>query len=85
MNDLYAFHDELGSGGFGKVKLATHLLTGERVAIKIIDKKAIGVINLIFGSNTIVHFTGGSSTSNYRIGSFKTFGTPKYLSYVSIC
>ncbi|KIH43808.1 hypothetical protein ANCDUO_26180 [Ancylostoma duodenale] len=28
--------------GFGKVKLATHLLTGLKVAIKIIDKKAIG-------------------------------------------
>uniref|UniRef100_A0A915DQA0 Protein kinase domain-containing protein n=1 Tax=Ditylenchus dipsaci TaxID=166011 RepID=A0A915DQA0_9BILA len=42
MDSLYEFHDELGSGGFGKVKLATHLLTGEKVAIKIIDKKAIG-------------------------------------------
>ncbi|KAI1726379.1 protein kinase domain-containing protein [Ditylenchus destructor] len=29
----------------GKVKLATHLLTGEKVAIKIIDKKAIGYCN----------------------------------------
>ncbi|KAE9413738.1 hypothetical protein Angca_003659, partial [Angiostrongylus cantonensis] len=28
--------------GFGKVKLAVHLLTGLKVAIKIIDKKAIG-------------------------------------------
>jgi hypothetical protein len=25
------------------VKLATHLLTGEKVAIKIMDKKALGV------------------------------------------
>jgi hypothetical protein len=25
------------------VKLATHLLTGEKVAIKVIDKRAIGV------------------------------------------
>jgi len=43
MDGLYVFHEELGCGGFGKVKLATHLLTGEKVAIKIIDKKAIGV------------------------------------------
>lgn len=43
MDKLYLFLDELGSGGFGKVKLAIHLLTGEKVAIKIIDKKAIGV------------------------------------------
>lgn len=42
-DNYYLFHDELGCGGFGKVKLATHLLTGEKVAIKIIDKKAIGV------------------------------------------
>lgn len=54
MNDLYTFHDELGSGGFGKVKLATHLLTGERVAIKIIDKKSIGVLLNIF--NLIIFF-----------------------------
>lgn len=38
----YIFHEEIGSGGFGKVKSATHVLTGEKVAIKIIDKKAIG-------------------------------------------
>ncbi|PAV79252.1 hypothetical protein WR25_04974 isoform C [Diploscapter pachys] len=42
LNGLYVLHDELGSGGFGKVKLATHLLTGQYVAIKIIDKKKIG-------------------------------------------
>jgi serine/threonine protein kinase len=33
-------------GGFAKVKLATHTLTGEKVAIKIMDKKALGVIKL---------------------------------------
>ena len=43
LDGLYALHDELGSGGFGKVRLATHLLSGQKVAIKIIDKKAIGV------------------------------------------
>uniref|UniRef100_A0A915BL55 non-specific serine/threonine protein kinase n=1 Tax=Parascaris univalens TaxID=6257 RepID=A0A915BL55_PARUN len=42
LDGLYALHDELGSGGFGKVKLATHLLTSQSVAIKIIDKKTIG-------------------------------------------
>lgn len=49
MDKLYLFLDELGSGGFGKVKLAIHLLTGEKVAIKIIDKKAIGVIFICCG------------------------------------
>lgn len=28
----------LGEGTFGKVKLATHILTGEKVAIKILEK-----------------------------------------------
>uniref|UniRef100_A0A914YC53 non-specific serine/threonine protein kinase n=1 Tax=Panagrolaimus superbus TaxID=310955 RepID=A0A914YC53_9BILA len=42
LNGRYYIQSELGSGGFGKVKLGTHLLTGEQVAIKIIDKKAIG-------------------------------------------
>lgn len=31
----------LGQGTFGKVKLATHDLTGQRVAIKILEKKKI--------------------------------------------
>lgn len=43
LNGLYHMHEELGAGGFGKVKLATHILTGEKVAVKIIDKKAIAV------------------------------------------
>uniref|UniRef100_A0A914C4Y1 non-specific serine/threonine protein kinase n=1 Tax=Acrobeloides nanus TaxID=290746 RepID=A0A914C4Y1_9BILA len=42
LEGLYHIHEELGSGGFGKVKLATHILTGEKVAIKIIDKRAVG-------------------------------------------
>lgn len=33
----------LNLGGFAKVKLARHLLTGEKVAIKIMDKLALGV------------------------------------------
>lgn len=31
------------SGGFAKVKLGLHVLTGEKVAIKIMDKKVLGV------------------------------------------
>jgi len=29
-------------GGFAKVKLAVHILTGEKVAIKIMEKKTLG-------------------------------------------
>lgn len=39
----YELHETIGSGGFAKVKLATHLLTGEKVALKIMDKRQLGV------------------------------------------
>lgn len=38
----YRLQETVGSGGFAKVKLATHILTGEKVAIKIMDKRALG-------------------------------------------
>lgn len=42
LQNAYELHETIGSGGFAKVKLATHILTGEKVAIKIMDKKALG-------------------------------------------
>lgn len=42
VNQRYRLQETVGSGGFAKVKLATHILTGEKVAIKIMDKKALG-------------------------------------------
>uniref|UniRef100_A0A8C3LDW9 Maternal embryonic leucine zipper kinase n=1 Tax=Chrysolophus pictus TaxID=9089 RepID=A0A8C3LDW9_CHRPC len=38
----YELHETIGTGGFAKVKLGRHLLTGEKVAIKIMDKFALG-------------------------------------------
>ncbi|XP_072716929.1 maternal embryonic leucine zipper kinase-like isoform X9 [Ciconia boyciana] len=38
----YELTETIGTGGFAKVKLARHLLTGEKVAIKITDKRALG-------------------------------------------
>ncbi|KAF7241261.1 Maternal embryonic leucine zipper kinase [Varanus komodoensis] len=38
----YEIQETVGSGGFAKVKLGRHLLTGEQVAIKIMDKLALG-------------------------------------------
>lgn len=43
LQNIYDLHETIGSGGFAKVKLATHLLTGDKVAIKIMDKRALGV------------------------------------------
>lgn len=40
----YYTHDKsLGEGGFGKVKLATHLKTNQKVAIKMMNKVKLGV------------------------------------------
>lgn len=43
LDGLYELHETVGSGGFAKVKVATHVLTGDKVAIKIMDKKQLGV------------------------------------------
>eukprot|EP00002_Diphylleia_rotans_P025146 TRINITY_DN4978_c0_g2_i2.p1 TRINITY_DN4978_c0_g2~~TRINITY_DN4978_c0_g2_i2.p1 ORF type:complete len:660 (-),score=155.26 TRINITY_DN4978_c0_g2_i2:275-2254(-) len=37
----YQLEKTLGEGTFGKVKLGTHLLTGEKVAVKILDKEKL--------------------------------------------
>lgn len=43
LDGYYELFDTIGSGGFAKVKLGVHCLTGEKVAIKIMDKKQLGV------------------------------------------
>lgn len=42
LKGLYEVDKTIGCGGFAKVKLATHLATGEKVAIKIMDKGILG-------------------------------------------
>jgi serine/threonine protein kinase len=42
LEGLYELHDTVGTGGFAKVKLATHTLTGVKVAVKIMDKRQLG-------------------------------------------
>lgn len=37
----YQLGNEVGEGTFGKVKLGKHILTGERVAVKILEKDRI--------------------------------------------
>ena len=37
----YKITETLGSGTFGKVKAAIHIPSGQKVAIKIIDKKTL--------------------------------------------
>jgi len=38
----YIHKQKLGEGGFSKVRLGTHLLTGEKVAIKCMEKEKLG-------------------------------------------
>ncbi len=42
LDNQYELHETVGTGGFAKVKLATHLPTGEKVAVKIMDKRMLG-------------------------------------------
>ncbi|KAM9313748.1 maternal embryonic leucine zipper kinase isoform 1-T2 [Pholidichthys leucotaenia] len=42
LHKYYEVYETIGSGGFAKVKLGRHVLTGEKVAIKIMNKKALG-------------------------------------------
>lgn len=48
LKGLYDIDKTIGCGGFAKVKLATHVATGEKVAIKIMEKAALGVIQILF-------------------------------------
>lgn len=43
LEGFYELKKTVGSGGFAKVKLAVHILTGEKVAIKIMEKSKLGV------------------------------------------
>ncbi|PVD38629.1 hypothetical protein C0Q70_01245 [Pomacea canaliculata] len=42
LKGYYHLRETIGSGGFAKVKLAYHALTGEKVAVKIMEKKSLG-------------------------------------------
>jgi serine/threonine protein kinase len=39
--DFYLFGKTLGQGAYGKVKLGSHLLTGEKVAVKTFEKSKL--------------------------------------------
>lgn len=51
----YTHQKSLGEGGFGKVKLATHLKTNQKVAIKMMNKEKLGVC-FHFDARYFTHF-----------------------------
>lgn len=42
LKGFYELEKTIGCGGFAKVKLATHVATGEKVAVKIMNKVLLG-------------------------------------------
>lgn len=48
LKKFYNLERTIGTGGFAKVKLATHIITGEKVAVKIISKDALVVSTTLF-------------------------------------
>lgn len=52
LEDHFIIKDTIGAGGFAKVKAARHKLTGEKVAIKIMDKDALRkTVRVSFAAN----------------------------------
>jgi len=45
ITDNYVVKDTVGTGGFAKVKVARHRMTGEKVAIKVMDKEELKKTN----------------------------------------
>ena len=72
----YIIGDTIGEGTFGKVKLAIHISTGEKVAIKILDKEKIidnddnafakEVVAEFKNAGTFI-FTGGENNFGYYL------------------
>lgn len=44
--DFYSFKQDLGKGKFGEVKMAVHVKTNQKVAVKVIKKKDVPVQEL---------------------------------------
>lgn len=42
LKGFYEIEKTIGCGGFAKVKLGTHIATGEKVAVKIMNKVLLG-------------------------------------------
>ncbi|EAS06162.2 Serine/Threonine kinase domain protein (macronuclear) [Tetrahymena thermophila SB210] len=74
----YILGKKLGEGTFGKVKLATHILTGEKVAIKILEKDRIIDVSDVERVSREIHILKLLRHSNI-IQLYEIIETPKQL------
>ena len=74
----YRFEKSLGKGTFGKVKLATHLPSGESVAVKILEKAKIKDVGDIERISREIHILKLIRHPNI-IQLYDIIETPKYL------
>ena len=71
------------TGGFAKVKLAYHSLTGEKVAIKIMDKRSLGVsIKIICHPENLL--TGPSKLKIISISQSQRYSTQAFNELIDI-
>jgi len=69
----------LGEGTFGKVKLGTHILTGERVAVKVLEKERIEQIADVERVAREIHILKLIRKSRHIIQLYEIIETPRQL------
>ncbi len=75
----YVLGKTLGQGTFGKVKIATHVLTNEKVAVKILEKDKIREVSEVLCDTAAVEIAGTAHfglEANIRreLGFIRAFG-----------
>ncbi|XP_075692890.1 uncharacterized protein LOC142660195 [Rhinoderma darwinii] len=69
----FTFHQKLGEGSYGKVMLATHTVSGHRLAVKMVRKRELlEARDAIRIEREILEITGGSTFFTHAYGTFQT-------------
>eukprot|EP00931_Biecheleriopsis_adriatica_P060043 TRINITY_DN36031_c0_g1_i1.p1 TRINITY_DN36031_c0_g1~~TRINITY_DN36031_c0_g1_i1.p1 ORF type:complete len:650 (-),score=108.60 TRINITY_DN36031_c0_g1_i1:66-2015(-) len=75
----YILMKTIGEGTFGKVKLGTHILTGERVAVKVLEKERIVDIADVERVAREIHILKLIRQSRHIIQLYEIIETPRQL------
>ncbi|XP_018428499.1 PREDICTED: protein kinase C delta type-like [Nanorana parkeri] len=72
--ESFNFHRVLGQGGFGKVVLATHRVSDQKVAVKIVKKRPLlpGYVSSAHTERLVLQNNRHSPFMTYLLGSFQT-------------